>query len=115
MASWPLTLPQYLDQDGYSEKPPKIMIRTSMDAGIPKRRRRFSSGVRPLTAQLLLTFDETQILDDFFMNTLAGGSMTFDWVHPRTQLPCKMGFTDAPTYTPMGVAFVVTMELEIMP
>lgn len=115
MASWPLTLPQYIDQDGYQEKLPKLFIRTAMEAGIPKRRRRFSSSVRPIQGQMLLTFAEMQIFEDFYMNDLAGGSQTFDWVHPRTQAPCVMGFTSEPSVSAQGAAFILSMELEVMP
>ena len=115
MAELPSTLPQFLDQDGYTETPPKLMIRTQMEAGVPKRRRRFSSGVRPIKGQMILTFEETQILDDFFNITLSGGSNVFDWVHPRTQQPCVMGFVTEPQYTPQGAAFNASLDLEIMP
>lgn len=83
MPSWPATLPA-IEKEGYSETPPDTSISTTMEAGPPKVRRRASAGVRKLIAPLTLSKAQTQILDDFYVTTLAGGVLPFDWTHPRT-------------------------------
>lgn len=115
MTAWPITLPQELDQDGYTEKPPNPTIRTSMDAGVAKTRRRFSSGVRPITGTMILTNAERQILDDFYVSDLAHGSLSFDWINPTSGLVASVRFVEPPDYSAFGAAYQVAMKLEILP
>jgi hypothetical protein len=114
-AAWPSTLPQQMDQEGYSETPPKLGIRTTMDSGPAKTRKRFSSGVRPISGSMPLTAAETEILDDFYLNTLQGGTLTFTWVHPRTGAAATFRFTKEPSYSSYGASFKTSLDLEIMP
>lgn len=84
MPVWPQSLPQVLLLDGYQEEPPNLVMRTEMDAGPAKVRRRFTAGERPIIGALHLTKAQVQTLDDFYLITLQGGSVKFDWSHPRT-------------------------------
>lgn len=84
MPTWPVSLPQTPLIEGYSEQPPNIIIETKMDAGPPKARRRFSTGIRPIKIRMLMTTAQVEILDVFFVTTLQGGALTFDYNHPRT-------------------------------
>ncbi len=95
-AVWPLTLPQYVSSEGLSEKPPELTLKTDMDAGGPKRRRRYTAGEREINCHIQLTNDETAILDDFYTNTLASGSLPFDWIHPRTHSPATFFIDEEP-------------------
>jgi hypothetical protein len=115
MVDWPLTLPQLVDQQGYTESPPNIVIKSSVDAGPAKIRRRFTSGPRPINCGMILSAAEIEILDDFYINDIASGSLAFNWVHPRTQAAASFRFTKPPSYSPFGAQYQVAMELEIMP
>lgn len=115
MTAWPGTLPQLVDQSGYSESPPNILLRSTVDSGPAKSRRRFTSGVRPITCSMILTAAELEILDAFYIDDMASGSLTFTWVHPRTQDAATFRFTKPPTYSPFGASYQVSLELEIMP
>lgn len=115
---WPTSLPEFVLNDGFSEQPPTTGTATKMDSGPKKRRRRFTAGERPLKVKLALTEDQVEILDSFFVDDLAGGALTFDWVHPRTGATVEMVFTDCkpPRYsTPGGEKWYAEMELEILP
>ena len=113
---WPVTLPQYLSTDGYSESPPELSVRTQMDAGPAKVRRRFTAGVRPVSGSVLLTEAQIEILDAFYVTTLEGGSLTFDWLHPRTAASATFRFTAVPKYsTQGGDLWRADLALEIMP
>jgi hypothetical protein len=117
MAAWPGTLPQLVAVDGYSEEPPSVTARTQMDAGPDKVRRRTTVGIRPLAVQLDLTKTQVETLDVFFVTTLKGGSLPFDWVDPRNQTAHSLRFVRPPVYRPQGsdVAWRAVMQLEILP
>lgn len=115
-ATWPATLPSYPLVEGYEERAPATMLRTEMDAGPAKVRRRFTAGVRVLTLEVGLTTEQTETLDAFFVDTLQGGTLPFDWVHPRTQDPATFRFTAEPEYEPLGgEMWIAVLPLEILP
>lgn len=120
MPDWPATLPQVLPVAGYSETPPDTALRTQMDAGPAKVRRRFTAQVRPINATLILTAAQVQILDDFYVTTLEGGALPFDWIHPRdTASPptvVQFRFVRPPQYAALEPdIWQAPVELEILP
>lgn len=116
MSTWPGTLPQEFLQRGASETAPNLIIRTNMDAGPAKVRRRFTAEVRPIQGNLLLTTAQVATLDTFFVTTVKGGSLAFDWVNQRTAASESFRFVGIPTYTKMsGDFYEVTLKLEQLP
>lgn len=115
--TWPASLPQELLISGFSERPPKTHIRGDMDQGPPKMRRRSTASSRPINGELLLTQSELETLDDFYINTLDGGTLRFDWKHPRTGNSVEMRFRERPTYNEAlsNDLYRVAMKLEVMP
>lgn len=116
MPTWPPSLPQSPESDGYAESPPNVMLASKMDAGPEKRRRRFTAGVRPLHCRMLIRRADVETLDEFYLTTLAGGTLTFDWTHPRTGAAATCAFTGQPKYTARGYdAWYVDFDYEIRP
>jgi len=116
MPLWPTGLPQAPSKDGLSEQAPNTVIRTPMEAGPTKVRRRFTAGIRPFTMTFLLTKAQVELLDGFYWTTLVGGSLTFDWVHPRTGLSATFAFVEPPVYTARGPdAWDAVVKVEIRP
>ncbi len=115
--TWPASLPQRVAVDGYGEGPPDTTVRSRMDAGPAKVRRRFTAGVRPLSLQLDLDGAQVETLDGFFEATLLGGALAFDWVHPRTQAAATLRFVRPPAYRPLAsdAAWQAVLQLEILP
>lgn len=114
---WPAGLPQRPSWTNYQETPPNLVVRTQMDSGPPKVRRRFTAGVRPFKCGFdVLTATEIATLDDFFLNTTGGGALRFNWIHPRTGVAAELRFVSAPAYTAIGgLSYSVTMDMEILP
>ncbi len=113
---WPVDLPDLTILQGFKETLPKLVIRTPMDAGPAKRRRRFTTNVTPISLTMALTIAEYEIFTDFFVNTTAGGALSFDWVHPVTGSPITFAFADEPDISADGPQTLrVTMKLEIQP
>jgi hypothetical protein len=115
MVAWPNTLPAPL-LDSFSESPPDNILRTSMDKGPDKVRRRTTADVRPVAFSLMLTKAELQTLDDFYVVTTFSGSVEFDFEHPRTLATVSARFVEPPAYSERGgVAYLASVSLEILP
>jgi hypothetical protein len=114
---WPPSLPQSPLLDGYKEKPPKLFARAEMDAGVPKMRRRFTNAVRPVEVTFYMTQAQVETLDAFYLSTIQGGAVAFDWRHPRTGITKAWRFVAEPEYEPAsGVEkWRVTCQLEVKP
>ena len=95
---WPVALPD-LPLMSWSESFAETRIRTETDTGPAKVRRRSTAGVRNLSLPFALTEAEMATLDTFFHTTTAGGSLRFEWQHPRTGVTYEMRFLDAPQFT----------------
>lgn len=86
MIMWPSVLPQYLNVAGYQEQAGNQMLRSSMEAGPQKVRRRFTASPRPLSAQLLLTPAQLTFFKYWYEYVLLGGTLRFGWVDPWSNL-----------------------------
>lgn len=118
MPTWPIGLPQYVLEAGYSEQLEDQTIETQMEAGPAKIRRRFTTAFRQFRVSVQMTSDQATIFENFYLDTLAGGSLTFDWVHPRTRVSKTFRFRKpSPTIQAIGGGAVVrvSMSLETLP
>ena len=116
MPTWPSSLPEAPLLQGFSETPPETVVRTQMEAGPAKIRRRFSAGVRRFTMQFSMTQDQVAAFDDFFQNDCAGGSLAFDFTHPRTKQAHQFRFQTQPRYEPLtNQRYTVIVEMEQLP
>lgn len=119
MAVWPASLPTTLQVEGYQEEPPDTRLVTEMDAGPPKMRQRYTAAPRPLAGFITITRAQRVTLDAFFVTTLAGGALPFDWTHPVTGAAVVMRFgrSQGPLrYEALSTElFRAAMTLEIQP
>src|SRR5262245_10179110 len=117
MEAWPGTLPQQPLYDGFQETAPNTVLRTTMDAGPPKQRRRYTAGIRRFSVALQLTKAQVAVLDSFYLNNLNGGVDPFTWVHPRTGTAATFRFTgDALSYDVWADdVWFTRFPLEILP
>lgn len=117
MPTWPATLPEYVLADGYTEAAPNNAIRSEMEIGPAKVRRRTTATPTPVTCQIRITPAQRADLLMFFETDTASGSLAWDWVHPVTRAAAVFRFTAPPsmTATARGTAFIAALELEILP
>lgn len=78
--SYPSTLPQNMLVNGYGHTAADNVLRSKMDAGPDKTRRRFTSGPEPVRGQIFVTDAQLQIFRDWHKNDLLDGAIRFDWV-----------------------------------
>lgn len=99
MASpWPATLQQKLNEANYAQSPQSRVITTDMDISIPKKRVRYTKGLKDLTGSIDVNTSEYSIFETFFETTLAGGSLPFLFNDPVTQVEYEYRFKDS-TYS----------------
>lgn len=116
MSSWPATIPQALFTDGYGEAPPNVTIRSQMDFGPDKVRRRATAGVRPVSGKMVMTSAQLADFKTFYNTTILGGSLRFDWVDPYDGTTAvEMRFSEPPSWTAAEGNYEVSMKLEILP
>lgn len=123
MPTWPATLPRYCDFNSYRETPVASVVRSQMDSGIAKTRRRFTALITLHDWSVVLSAAEVDTFVTFFRSGLANGSLSFDgFVHPRTGAAVTARVMNA-TYTlqpdeptPGAEArWRLTMQLEFLP
>lgn len=117
MASWPSSLPEDLLIDGYSETLPDTTIRSNMEVGPAKVRRRISYNVTPVEGRIFVSTDQAATLATFYNDTLGGGSLAFSMTHPRTNVISSFRFTSSPKITADNSSnyWFIDLNLEIIP
>lgn len=115
MASWPASITaDCWRQEDYTQTPPDVTLRTEMDAGPAKARRRFTATTAPLTGSLTLT--SAQMADLLTFYAQVGGFTSFDSADPYTGAYQKQRFVKPPSFKQLGGGnWQVMLNLEIMP
>lgn len=113
---WPAGIPTAFSSDTFEATAQPITIRTDMDAGPPKVRRRFTQPVRKYKCSIILK-DAAQytILDEFYYLICQGGTDTIALNDPITLEPMIARFFGPITYTAIGIAWQAEFELERLP
>lgn len=114
---WPASLPQVPVGDSVSYTPWENSIRSQMDAGAHKLRRRFTAVGDDVTLALICTRDQVEALQEFYETTLKT-VLPFTWRHfrkpnwPQTDYR----FKNPPKFSPAGGAmWRAELELERLP
>jgi hypothetical protein len=122
MVDWPSTLPQNMLLDEYSSGMPENTLRSSMDTGPAKVRRRSSAQPKRRVGKIFVTDDELDDFKDWYTDDIVDGSLRFDWVDPDDGVTAvEMRFVEAPTWAPVdndpitGTYWEVMLDLEILP
>lgn len=103
--------------EGWSEKLPKLVVRSEVDAGPAKQRRVTTAAPSVVTVAYLVTTAEREFLEDFYMGDAAGGAVWFEWWHPvklENRLARFMADNE-PIYKPMRPDWIWSAVLEVRP
>lgn len=118
MATWPSTLPQRLQRPSYEQQFPDGSIRQDMDSGPAFQRQRFTAAPERISGDLIVDRAQYATLLDFWKNTTAHGSLSFDWMHPITENAATVQFdvSNSPRLTALsGRDFTVSITIEVLP
>ena len=113
--SWPISLPD-ANVSGYQETFPDTVIRSTMDVGPDKIRRRTTAAVRKFRLSYDLTRAEVETLNTFYETSVEGGALPFTMKSPRTEDTETFRFMAPPDVSAMsGVHFRATCSFEEIP
>lgn len=116
--AWEATLPTELLTQGYEETTPEVSIKSNMDTGPAKVRRRVTAAVRPVKGSIIVTATQLGTFKTFYNTTLLGGTLRFSWKDPADGTTAvEMRFTETPkwTVTDDPELYQINMSLEILP
>lgn len=102
MATWPnseLPAPQW---DSLQIEAQDAVLRSQMDSGPGKTRRRFTAISTYIQATWIFTREEFVRFVTFYESETFLGSSTFLWVHPVTNASVQARFRKSPSMKPMG-------------
>lgn len=92
------------------------VIRSDMDVGPAKVRRRYTATIKQYGLRMVLTKAQIATLETFIDSTLGGGALTFDWVDHRTGAAATYRFIGRPAYQTIGAEYwSADMALELLP
>ena len=97
---WPAGLPQAPQVARYSQVDQDRTVRTSMDVGPAKVRRRRTAAIETCEIELRLTRAQVATLKTFFRDTVQAGAVAFEWKHHETGQQVDYRFIAPPTFTP---------------
>lgn len=116
---WPDTVPNSPLKDSYSEAIPDGRLRTSVSSGPDKVRRKSAALPVSFTVDLHLSSVELDYFESFVEETLAGGSLRFEFTHPRKGTIVEMRFVGGDALYSLSEAGIdvwkVSFQLEALP
>lgn len=117
MATWPGSLPQSFDGGGdYQETPEMTVLRTTMDTGITKMRRRQTRGEARVSGTMTMTTEQVASFVSFFQETIKGGSLAFTGSLGRLGTLSTYIFAENPAIQHLGGRiYQVNLRLTVLP
>lgn len=114
--AWPGTLQQLLNQANFDVSFADTTLKSDMGVGAPKRRRRYTKGIKNMTCSIWVTSAQYTILENFYDTTLNGGVDSFEFLHPITKVLSLYKFSGPPKVSYVGGdTYNVTMGWEMQP
>lgn len=98
---WPVDLPNAPLVSSLVAQYESLAIRTRMDQGPAKVRRRFTRNVRPFRVEFIMTDTQLAIFDVFFHATIKGGAERYSWTDPIDGLNGDFRVIGTPEVTPL--------------
>lgn len=123
MPDWPVTLPDIM-LIGMTDQRQGGKIRSNVDVGPAIVRRRYTAAVRNVDIPITLSNDERVIFDDFYINDLEEGALSFLWRDPVTDATTSFRFREenGPAFQAVVGSddsstqrWDATLQLEILP
>lgn len=100
--TFPASLQDKFNEAGFQHEYANTSLTSSVDAGIPKVRQRYTQGSDNFRGTIELEKDDYTTLETFYKTTLAGGTKTFNYDHPITQVVTEFQFVSPPSMVSLG-------------
>ena len=109
---WPSLLPAGFLMEGLAIEPQNNVIRTAMDAGPKKTRRRYTARTLNFSGKQVFTVKEFVVFEAFYHTALADGVLRFNFTDPVTLDTAEFRFTENYHATAAEGYIEVAMSLE---
>lgn len=106
---WPAGAPQFAES--WEEQNQPLTIRTNMDVGPPKVRRRATRSFRSVTVSFTCRHDQWRVLKDFFQVDCQSGVQFHEFLHPFEGTVQEFRFIEAPQVVSV-ISFGVTVNCQ---
>lgn len=114
--TWPVTLQTRLAEINFSLVFGDTTITSDVDAGIAKKRARYTRGVDQFSGTIYLTIDQFLDFETFYKVSLNNGVNKFYYNHPITQVPSVFRFKGTPSVSSLGAGqFTSSFSWELIP
>jgi len=110
--NWPELLPSGLLAEGFGKQPQNNVVRTAMDAGPKKARRRYTARTVKYSGKQVFDASELAVFEQFYNNVIADGVLRFNFTDPVTQETAEFRFTENYTANARDGLYEVQMSLE---
>jgi len=110
--AYPDLLPSGLLADGFSKKPQSNVIRTAMDAGPKKVRRRYTARTVNYSGKQIFDEAELMVFEQFYHTVLADGVYRFYFTDPASGETAEFRFLEEYTVNAVEGLYEVQMSLE---
>ena len=109
MATWPVWMPVRPQMDGFSGQAPDPLLQSSMEAGEPKTRRRYTATYVPLQVSWVVDLSVLNAFLDWIRDELADGALR--------DTPCRAKFPKEglPSYAPHGAKWKISATVWLLP
>lgn len=81
--AWPSSVPECFEKNSYNYRPQNALIRTDMDTGPPKVRRRFTAITKDHSGTIIMDTTEKESFETWFYTTAGFGSEEFTITNPQ--------------------------------
>jgi len=109
---WPDGLPSDFLAEGLTIKPQSNVIRTKMDAGPNKARRRYTARTVLFSGKQRFDDDELETFKQFYQTVLADGVLRFYFKDPNSNELAEYRFSEDYSVVEIGGLWEVTLPLE---
>ncbi|OCC01717.1 hypothetical protein BA190_27535 [Labrys sp. WJW] len=117
--SWPATLPQLFNRQGFAYAEGDGRLMSDTDTGPGKVRRRTTAAVDIMKGQMTVTLDQLQTMRDFIRNDLVGGSLPFQIADPlggAAPLLVRFSKDGMPQYQNIaGALWTAAFQVDVLP
>jgi len=113
--TWPPGLQQFLQTGEFGQSQQNTNIRTNVETGPIKQRRRFTQPMTDMKCMIWVPHADYAIFLDFYNITLQNGTLEFDFDDPITGFPTVWRFKGPPATSQVGGAtYKISMQWESM-
>jgi hypothetical protein len=111
---WPDALPDYVLESGYGEEDMETSVSNRTDSGWVETFPEITPGIEYAQCTMLMNGAQKKVLKEFYRDTLSGGALRFQWVHPDEQDVREMKMSRLTWFRADGL-WHASFNLEIFP